>query len=159
MGGVPDAACHESKPSVIDGLSGAGASMQMLLIGAAEGPTPRFALALGQRANASQLCISCSVGWCLQTLLSSTCRGSRGPPDFCACFALESALHKLLGRLLRLPDWRIPGVSSALCGRAKKRIQSRIQMRIQLRIELRIHLYQTLFESQGIGTKYICAHI
>ena len=44
--------------------------MQMLLIGAAEGPTPRFALASGQRANASQPCISCSVGCCLQTLLS-----------------------------------------------------------------------------------------
>ena len=74
---------------------------------------------------------------------------------------------------LRVPEMteqnsNCSGVAIAVDGykfRYRYQIQIRMQIhmhverRTEIQIQIQVHLYQTLFESQGIGTKYICRHI
>ena len=41
----------------------------------------------------------------------------------------------------------------------RMQIHMHVQRRTEIQIQLQVHLYQTLFEPQGIGTKYICRHL
>ena len=41
----------------------------------------------------------------------------------------------------------------------RMQIHMHVERRTEIQIQLQVHLYQTLFESQGIGTKYTCRHI
>ena len=41
----------------------------------------------------------------------------------------------------------------------RMQIHMHVQRRTEIQIQLQVHLYQTLFESQGIGTKYTCRHM
>ena len=74
---------------------------------------------------------------------------------------------------LRVPEMteqnsNCSGVAIAVDGykfRYRYQIQIRMQIhmhverRTEIQIQLQVHLYQTLFESQGIGTKYTCRHL
>ena len=41
----------------------------------------------------------------------------------------------------------------------RMQIHMHVERRTEIQIQLQVHLYQTLFEPQGIGTKYTCRHL